>query len=483
MYQRTFQSWLKHLDFILLDLLCLHLSFLAGYLIRNGLESPYLIPTYRNMAIVCTLIQLIVVIFFGTMKNVMKRGYWRELSATLKNVCLVELLSAFYLFTIQEADSYSRMVLYLTGIFYIISSYVVRIGWKAVLRRQGEEGNGKRSLLIATTDQLIFDVVEEVRQNNYGAFHVAGIVLLDKDFRGGTIQGIPVVADASDAADYACREWVDEVFICLPENEKYPSGLVNQFTDMGIVVHLSLMKAAHLTGKKQFVEKLGSYTVLTTSMNYASPHQLFLKRVFDIIGGLAGCILTAAVFVFIAPAVYLKSPGPIFFAQTRVGKNGKKFKMYKFRSMYLDAEERKRDLLEQNRVKDGMMFKLDWDPRIIGARMVDGKPKKGIGNYIRDLSIDELPQFFNVLKGDMSLVGTRPPTVDEWEKYELHHRKRLATKPGITGMWQVSGRSNITDFEEVVRLDTRYINEWCIGLDLRILFKTVLVVLGREGSM
>lgn len=135
MYQRTFQSWLKHLDFILLDLLCLHLSFLAGYLIRNGLESPYLIPTYRNMAIVCTLIQLIVVIFFGTMKNVMKRGYWRELSATLKNVCLVELLSAFYLFTIQEADSYSRMVLYLTGIFYIISSYVVRIGWKAVLRR------------------------------------------------------------------------------------------------------------------------------------------------------------------------------------------------------------------------------------------------------------------------------------------------------------------------------------------------------------
>lgn len=175
--------------------------------------------------------------------------------------------------------------------------------------------------------------------------------------------------------------------------------------------------------------------------------------------------------------------GPHFLCPDPGGKNGKKFKMYKFRSMYLDAEERKRDLLEQNRVKDGMMFKLDWDPRIIGARMVDGKPKKGIGNYIRDLSIDELPQFFNVLKGDMSLVGTRPPTVDEWEKYELHHRKRLATKPGITGMWQVSGRSNITDFEEVVRLDTRYINEWSIGLDLRILFKTVLVVLGREGSM
>lgn len=482
MYQKSPQSWIKHLDFILIDLFCLHLSFVLGYFIRNGLESPYLVPTYRNMAIVFTLIQIVVAVFFGTMKNVLKRGYWKEFSATLKNVCLVELLCAFYLFTTQEAAEYSRTVLYLTGILYGVLSYLARIGWKLALKKQ-TDGEGKRSLLIVTTDAQIFSVVEDIKQNNYGLYHVAGIVLLDKDFRGGTIQGIPVVADASDAADYACREWVDEVFVCLPENTEYPSRLINQFTDMGIVVHLSLMRAAHLTGKKQFVEKMGQYTVLTTSINYASPLQLLLKRILDIMGGLAGCILTAAAFVFVAPAIWLKSPGPVFFAQTRVGKNGKKFKMYKFRSMYLDAEERKRELMEANRVKDGMMFKLDWDPRIIGARMVNGKPKKGIGNYLRDLSIDELPQFFNVLKGDMSLVGTRPPTVDEWEKYDLHHRKRLAIKPGITGMWQVSGRSNITDFEEVVRLDTRYISEWSIGLDLRILFKTVLVVLGREGSM
>lgn len=482
MYQKSFQSWVKHLDFIMIDLLCLHLSFLAGYFIRNGLESPYLVPTYRNMAIVFTLIQIVVAIFFGTMKNVLKRGYWKEFTATLKNVCLVELLCAFYLFTTQEAAWYSRTVLYLTGIFYAVSSYLARIGWKKILKHQAD-GEGRRSLLIVTTDALIFDVVEDIKENNYELFHVAGIALIDKDFRGGTIQGVPVVADASDAADYACREWVDEVFVCLPEHADYPADLVNQFTDMGIVVHLSLMKAAHLTGKKQFVEKMGEYTVLTTSMNYASPLQLLLKRTLDIMGGLVGCILTAAAFVFVAPMIYLKSPGPIFFSQIRVGKNGKKFKMYKFRSMYLDAEERKRELMEENRVKDGMMFKLDWDPRIIGARMVNGKPKKGIGNYIRDLSIDELPQFFNVLKGDMSLVGTRPPTVDEWDKYELHHRKRLAAKPGITGMWQVSGRSNITDFEEVVKLDTKYINEWSFGLDIRILFKTVLVVLGREGSM
>lgn len=302
----------------LIDLFCLHLSFLFGYFIRNVLENPYLIPTYRNMAIVFTLFQIMVAIIFGTMKNVLKRGYWKEFSSTLKNVCLLELLCAFYLFTTQEAAEYSRIVLYLTGIIYAVLSYLVRISWK----------------------------------------------------------------------------------------------LINQFTDMGIVVHLSLMKAAHFTGKKQFVEKMGKYTVLTTSINYASPLQLLLKRILDIIGGFAGCILTAAAFLFVAPAIFLKSPGPVFFAQIRVGKNGKKFKMYKFRNMYMDAEERKKDLLEENRVKDGMMFKLDWDLRIIGARMVNGKPRKGIGNYIRDLSVDELPQFFNVLKGDRGIIGTTRKNLD-----------------------------------------------------------------------
>lgn len=142
----------------------------------------------------------------------------------------------------------------------------------------------------------------------------------------------------------------------------------------------------------------------------------------------------------------------------------------------MDAEERKKELMNQNRVQGGMMFKIENDPRIIGGA-------NGIGNFIRKYSIDEFPQFWNVLKGDMSLVGTRPPTVDEWEKYDLHHRARLATKPGITGMWQVSGRSNITDFEDVVKLDKKYIAEWSVGLDIKILLKTVLVVLRHEGAM
>ena len=141
--------------------------------------------------------------------------------------------------------------------------------------------------------------------------------------------------------------------------------------------------------------------------------------------------------------------------------------------MYMDAEERKKELMKQNNVKDGMLFKMDDDPRII----------KGVGHFIRKTSLDEFPQFWNILKGDMSLVGTRPPTMDEYNQYELHHKSRLAAKPGLTGMWQISGRSDMTDFEEIVKLDNEYIMNWSFGLDIKIILKTFLVVIARKGSV
>ena len=270
------------------------------------------------------------------------------------------------------------------------------------------------------------------------------------------------------------------MLIVLPEGREIPQKVFDAFVEMGLTIHVKIADVNEMQGKNQTVERMGNYTVITTCINMASAGELVLKRIMDICGGLAGCVLTGIIFLFVAPAIYIKSPGPIFFSQYRVGKNGRKFKIYKFRSMYMDAEERKKELMKQNRVSDGLMFKMENDPRVIGS---EKGPGKGIGNFIRKTSLDESPQFFNVLKGDMSLVGTRPPTVDEWEKYELHHRARLAIKPGLTGMWQVSGRSDITDFEEVVKLDTKYISEWSFMLDIRILFKTVLIVLGQKGSM
>jgi lipopolysaccharide/colanic/teichoic acid biosynthesis glycosyltransferase len=277
---------------------------------------------------------------------------------------------------------------------------------------------------------------------------------------------------------------VDEVFLPNDFPEEEEAELIETLTQMGVAVHIAITGADHLVMNRQQLERMGNYTVLTTSVRFSTPTELSVKRAMDIAGGLVGCVITLILLIFVGPAIYISSPGPIFFTQERIGRNGKHFKMYKFRTMYPDAEARKAELMAQNRVDDGMMFKMDHDPRIIGTRILpDGTVKEGIGAFLRRYSLDEFPQFFNVLKGDMSLVGTRPPTVDEWERYQPHHRARMSFRPGVTGLWQVSGRSNITDFEEVVKLDTGYIDEWNIGKDIQILLKTVGIVFGNDGAL
>jgi len=402
---------------------------------------------------------------------------------TVKHVVLVVLTSSIYLFSVQLGEDYSRIAFYLMAVYYVLISYGVRICWKQVLRRKIKDSLGAAVYFLTTSDRAE-QVLRFFQKNNMGTYRIQGICILDKDCTGQTIAGFPVTANRKNVLEYLCDKWVDEVCVSLSVTENYPAKLINDLTEMGMVVHVQMEQMQTEDWQHQIIERVAGTTVRTLSMTLITPHEQFLKRTLDILGGIVGCILTCILAIVIGPMIYIQSPGPIFFSQIRVGKNGKLFRMYKFRSMYPDAEERKAALMQENRMKDGMMFKLDFDPRIIGCkRMPDGTVKKGIGNFIRDWSIDEFPQFFNVLKGDLSLCGTRPPTVDEWKKYELHHRARLAIKPGITGLWQVSGRSNITDFEQVVELDKKYIREWSMGLDFRILLKTVKVVLRRDGSM
>lgn len=342
----------------------------------------------------------------------------------------------------------------------------------------------EESYLVVTSSGVANRVIDNVEKSNFSRYDIVGVALLDQDCVGKQVHDVAVVANNETVGMYACKEWVDEVLIVLPNEIEYPNQLIEQLTLAGITVHMNLAKVVNTPGKKQFVERIGDYTVLTTSVNYASLNELFLKRVFDIICGIMGCVFTLILCIFVGPAIYIASPGPIFFSQERVGKNGKKFKMYKFRSMYLDAEERKKELMKDNKLGDGKMFKLDFDPRVLGNKvMPDGSHKTGIGEFIRKTSIDEFPQFFNVLKGDMSIVGTRPPLISETNLYEYQHFARLAIKPGITGMWQVSGRSEIIDFDEVVKLDKYYIENWNLGLDIKILLKTVLVVVCKKGAV
>lgn len=482
MYARNTKSWIKHLDFMILDILCLHAAFLLAYMMRHGWANPYSIEIYGAAAIVYTLADIAVLLMCSTLKNVLKRGRYTELLCTLRNVFMVTMTVAAYLFTVQHAEDYSRMAFYMTALLYFVLSYLVRCFWKKLL--QTKRGHLCTSVYIVTTSDCAEFVIERFRENNLGQYLIQGICLLDRQAVGQRICGIPVTAAREDLLQYLCDKWVDEVFVSIPTGSEYPKTLIDAMAEMGIVVHVQLEQMEVEEWQHQVIEKVAGFTVRTLSMTLATPGELLLKRALDILGGLVGCVLTALLTVVIGPLIYFQSPGPIFFTQTRIGRNGKTFRMYKFRSMYMDAEERKAELMKENRVVNGLMFKVDYDPRIIGCeKRPDGTIKKGIGNFIRDWSLDEFPQFLNVLKGDLSLCGTRPPTLDEWEKYELHHRGRLAIKPGITGLWQVSGRSDITDFEEVVELDKKYIREWSMKLDLRILLKTVLVVLGRKGSM
>lgn len=481
MYSRLTNRWLKHWDFILLDIICLQVSFLLAFIIRHGLTNSYMVATYRSEAVILFVCQLLAVFLGETFSGVLKRGYYIEFASTVKHVIFVMGVALVLLFVTKETGTYSRLVFGITAVLYACISYVSRLILKYHLKKNVVKKN-QSSLIIVTTQKKAEETITNLEKQAYQQYLIKGVCLLDKVCNATQIKGHPVIGDLEMLVDYVCHEWVDEVLFSLPSGMKVPQEVMETLIMMGVATHVPIVGKS-IKGSKQFIENIGDQTVLTTSINIIGSRQMFYKRTIDIIGGIVGCIITLFLIIIFGPMIYIKSPGPIFFSQTRIGKNGRKFKIYKFRSMYMDAEKRKQELMSQNKM-DGFMFKMDYDPRIIGCEKIgkDGKPK-GIGNFIRSTSIDEFPQFWNVLKGDMSLVGTRPPTLDEWEQYKPHHRARMAVKPGITGMWQVSGRSDITDFEEVVRLDTEYIEKWNLGLDIKIILMTMLKVLKNDGAV
>ena len=481
MYKRNAQGWSKHFDFMIVDEISLQIAFILAVAFRHHAWA-YAVTLYRNLGIILILVDILVLVLRDSMHNVIGRGYYLEALETFKHCFYVFAITTIYMFATQSGDSYSRIIIFVTFLLHITVGYVLRLLWKAILKNYTTGKQKKNSMLVVVTPESAEEIINRLREDTLSNYQITGVVLTRKGDET-TICGYPIVADLDDAADYIVREWVDSVYIDAPLHDKKIIKLMDDCTLMAVPTHYHVPNMSR-NGVKRFSEKIGGTTVLTTSINYTTPVQALMKRCFDIVAGLIGSFIALLIIAIVGPIIKKQSPGPILFTQERIGQNGKRFKMYKIRSMYMDAEERKKDLMEQNRVKDGMMFKLDFDPRIIGNRILpDGTKKTGIGEFIRKTSLDEFPQFFLVLTGVMSTIGTRPPTVDEYARYQYHHRARMAIKPGITGLWQVSGRSEITDFEEVVRLDTEYITNWSPGLDLKILFKTIGVLFTHKGAM
>lgn len=481
MYKRNAQGWSKHFDFMLLDEVCLAVAFVLAAYIRNGILA-YSTSLYRNMAITLVLVDAVVLVLNNSLHDVVKRGYYVEFINSFKHCFYVLAIAAAYTFATQTGIAYSRIVLFATFAFHFLFGYLTRVLWKKIVRELGVKRAKKNNLLVVVTLKTAEDILQRLSSDALADYKIAGVVLTDQTGEK-EICGYPIVSDLEGAADYIAKEWIDSVYIDAPLTDERIIKLMDACTVMAIPTHYHVPNMSR-NGTKRFSEKMGGTTVLTTSINYATPIQIIIKRCFDIVFGIVGSLIALIIMAVVGPIIKIQSPGPILFAQERIGKNGRHIKIYKIRSMHMDAEERKKDFENQNRVKDGMMFKLDFDPRIIGNKVFpDGTKKTGIGEFIRKTSLDEFPQFFCVLIGTMSTVGTRPPTIDEYDKYEFHHRARMSVKPGVTGMWQVNGRSDITDFEEVVRLDTEYIANWTPGMDLRILLKTIIVLFTGKGAM
>lgn len=453
------------------ELICIAVSFIAATYIRFG--------NFRDMGdksvhfLVCVCLML-----FGTVynffidwnRNFLKRSIWKEAYSVLQYNAIMILVVSFLMVLVKWADVFSRLVL----VYFFVLNYLLCLAMHMIIKKflhtyYSSEQNSVK-IMVVVQKGLIDDTLDRLKKELDIYYQVVALACLDEDIRGREIRGIPVVAGREDLIEVATQMAFDEVFLSLPDiSQNKLENIIRGFKDMGVNCHYNL-EISGMEANQSKVDTFGSYTVITYTNFRSSYKRMMIKRLMDIIGGLVGMAITLIFLPFVAVAIKLNSKGPVLFSQVRIGRNGRRFKIYKFRSMYMDAEERKKELEEKNEMQ-GFMFKIENDPRITK-----------VGAFLRKTSIDELPQFYNVFKGDMSLVGTRPPTQDEFEKYNRYYRRRISMTPGLTGMWQVSGRSHINDFDDVVKYDLEYIDNWSLTLDIKILLRTVWVVLTGRGS-
>lgn len=484
-YALEFASGLAALLFA--NIVC-YITFTA--VIPKILEYPQ--SSWCNYVMTLFVVYTIVFVFFSSPLNLLMRSRPREFLSTLRN-CVVTyaLLAVVLLLTKNEIIDSRYLFISSFIVFFVIDLMLRYITKKSMLKKITNSRHATQTGIItiySKADKYITDLQLDWTKN------IKAVALLDAEYenngyycitsyeesapiktRTDEIYNVPVVANKENLMGWIRTAALDEVYINLPAgNESYITILIEELEDMGITVHVNIPILEKILQNSKFdninCSMVAGHPVAIFAPAVHNDREIILKKTTDFIGGLLGTVLSLPIILITAIPLLIESPGPLIFKQARVGKNGRIFNIYKLRSMYADAEKRKQALMAQNKM-DGHMFKMDNDPRITK-----------VGKFIRKYSIDELPQFWNVLKGDMSLIGTRPPTVEEFEQYESHHKRRLSMKPGITGLWQVSGRSNIQDFEEVVKLDCEYIDTWSPALDIKILFKTVNVVLTHKGA-
>ncbi|MDE7267522.1 MAG: sugar transferase [Lachnospiraceae bacterium] len=457
---------------LIMDLACVLVSYALSVYVRFHIIHPEAYPRDFHITVGAYIVALCLLysLFLDANSNFFYRGWMIELYYTVRYTLILVVGLVVLLYLTQQAYDFSRLIYGVFLVLNIIITYFAHMALKKVMWKYYRKSESSTKMLVVTLDITADEVLDSLIRGKEWYYDITAVAVYDSDRVGGSIRNVPIIASKEKLYDVVVQMLVDEVFICLPGVPTIEiRDMIERFEEMGLVCHYNVDIFSR-TNPNTFVQKMAGYSVISFALKTMDSRRLLVKRLMDILGAVVGIIITCVIAPFVALAIKLDSPGPVFFSQTRIGKNGRRFQIWKFRSMYLDAEERKKELEAQNEVK-GLMFKMNDDPRITR-----------VGKFIRKTSIDELPQFWNILVGDMSLVGTRPPTEDEFEQYNGYYRRRMSITPGLTGMWQVSGRSNIHDFEEIVKLDLEYIDNWSLGLDMKILFLTVFAVLGRKGS-
>ena len=452
------------------DAACIVGSFYIAYYFIQFFDKKLAdLSDYEWLIFIIVPVCLFTFRYFGIYSSMRTQSLNKEIAILFKAQFITSIIVTSSLFLL-EPKGFSRLLIL---VFFLVSFFLIslsRVLLRAVLRYLRRRGYNIRHVLIVGEGDLALNFINVTRLHANWGLVIAGVVGFNQQ-DALELGGCSVLGHVDDL-EVLCRNYlIDEVVFAVPiESLVWIDNYFYLLQEMGVTVRMVIDIYDAPMSRKELSIFHDQIPMLTFYSKSFDAGQLLLKRCLDIAGGFAGLSIIAMLFPFIAAAIRLESPGPIFFGQDRVGVNGRIFRCWKFRSMYLDAEARKQELMAQNEMS-GAMFKMKDDPRITRT-----------GKFLRKTSLDELPQFWNVVRGEMSLVGTRPPTPDEVKTYENWHRKRICIKPGISGLWQVSGRSQITDFDEIVRLDISYIEQWSLWLDVKILFKTFWVVVAGHGS-
>jgi len=396
----------------------------------------------------------------------------KSLGTELMDVLKANSAAAFLLMVVATVFTFKRIHKELILTFWLATCTVGilgRLGLRWLLMFVRRSGYNYRHLLILGYNQQALSMAAQIDAIPVLGYKISGFIS-ERDAPEGAKEDPRVIGRLGDVQRILEEGPVDEIMICLPLATHFPAvaDTVRLAQELGVVIRLFPDEWTAKIITRCNVEQFEGHSVITFFREQLLL-QLFGKRAMDLIVSLTAIVILSPLLLGVALAIKLTSKGPILFVQPRVGMNKRSFKLFKFRSMYVDAEERRKELAHLNEM-DGPVFKIRNDPRVTP-----------LGRFIRKTSIDELPQLFNVLTGHMSLVGPRPPLLDEVNRYEWLYRKRLSIKPGITCLWQISGRNEVT-FKQWMELDQEYINNWSLWLDIKILAKTIPAVFFTKGA-